>query len=133
MQESMEKVGDGIKREKLSWIEILQKEREENAKRKKREEEERAKRLARLFADPNEEDSDDEELMNANLDRGAANNRIGFLLDKVDVHLQVEMNILRKWNDKDIVKGYKKEASMPVIIKKKSLVITSNGKDPMKR
>ena len=88
-------------------MEILQREREENAKRKKREEEARAKRLARLFADLNEDDSDDEELINANLDRGAVNNRMGFLIDKVDVHLQVEMNILRKWNDKDMLKGQK--------------------------
>ena len=26
-------------------------------------------------------------------------------MDKVSVHLQVEMNILKKWKDKDLVKG----------------------------
>ena len=36
------------------------------------------------------------------MDRGAAGYGIGSLLDKVDVHLQVEMNILKKWQNKDI-------------------------------
>ena len=39
--------------------------------------------------------------MNRNLDRGAAGNAINEVLDKVDVHLQVEMNILDRWNKKD--------------------------------
>lgn len=64
----------------------MRKEREAKEARKKKQDEARAKRLARLFGDQADE-SDDEELMNKDLDRGAANTGIGGLMDKVDVHL----------------------------------------------
>lgn len=35
------------------------------------------------------------------LDQGAAKGGIDELIDKVEVHLQVEMGILRKWQEKD--------------------------------
>ena len=58
--------------------------------------------MARLFAPiDGSDDSDDEEPINVNLDRGAATTGIESLMDKVNVHLQVEMNILRKWKQKD--------------------------------
>ena len=48
----------------------------------------RAKRLARLFAPiDGSDDSDDEEPINVNLDRGAATTGIESLMDKVNVHL----------------------------------------------
>ena len=31
------------------------------------------------------------------------NTKIENIMDKVNVHLQVEMNILKKWKDKDLV------------------------------
>lgn len=65
----------------------MRKEREAKEARKKKQDEARAKRLARLFGDQASEESDDEEMMNKNLDRGAATTGIGGLMDKVDVHL----------------------------------------------
>ena len=60
----------------------------------------RAKRLAHLFKD--EESEDDEDILLAQkLDAGAAYTDINNLMDKVDVHLKVEMNILKKWQEKD--------------------------------
>ena len=82
------------------------KERKETAARKKLQEEARAKRLARLFnQDMSDTDSQnsDEEAFIVNLDRAAVNTKIENIMDKVNVHLQVEMNILKKWKDKDLV------------------------------
>jgi len=39
--------------------------------------------------------------MHQNLDRNAAGTDIGGLMDKVDVHLKVEMNLLMAFNEKD--------------------------------
>ena len=39
--------------------------------------------------------------MYRHLDHGAATSGIDELIDKVEVHLQVEMGILRKWQEKD--------------------------------
>ena len=50
--------------------------------------------------------------MNKNLDRGAAHGGINSLMDKVDVHLKVEMNILKKWNEKD-AKTNSEDAKLP--------------------
>jgi len=87
---------------KSNWIKIIEKERQQARLRKTQEEEERAKRLARLFKfDGLVEDSDDEENLAEQLDRGAAEAGIDSLIDKVEVHLAVEMNILRKWKEKD--------------------------------
>ena len=66
----------------------------------------RAKRLSRLFRDEDDYYSEDGyelnvEPLNKQLDYGAATTSIDSLIDKVEVHLQVEMNILRKWKDKD--------------------------------
>lgn len=47
--------------------------------------------------------------MAKHLDLGAAQTDIHNLLDKVDVHLQVEMNILKKWQDKDNKKSQTKD------------------------
>ena len=72
--------------------------------RKKQLEEGRAKRLARLFKDDwnsDNEEEDDEEPLFRHLDQGAAKGGIDELIDKVEVHLQVEMGILRKWQEKD--------------------------------
>ena len=40
-------------------------------------------------------------MMHQNLDRNAAGTDIGGLMDKVDVHLKVEMNLLMKFQEKD--------------------------------
>ena len=73
------------------WQEVLAKEKQKVEQRRKDQEEARAKRLARLFGN---ESSDDEEVLHQNLDRNAAGTDIGGLMDKVDVHLKVEMNLL---------------------------------------
>lgn len=87
---------------KSKWAEVIARQQREAAERKRQQEEARAKRLARLFAPiDGSDDSDDEEPINVNLDRGAATTGIESLMDKVNVHLQVEMNILRKWKQKD--------------------------------
>lgn len=50
------------------------------------------------------------------MDRGAAENRVQNMIDKVDVHLQVEMNILRKWKEKDHEYGKKYDTkNWPVV------------------
>ena len=81
--------------------------------------------MARLFAsidgssDSSDDDGDDdkdEETQNRLMDRGAAENRVQNMIDKVDVHLQVEMNILRKWKEKDYENGQKYDTkNWPVV------------------
>lgn len=64
--------------------------RKDHELKKKREADAREARLRRLFdydRMDHENDSDDEELMNAELDRGAAFKGLGHLYDRVNLHL----------------------------------------------
>ena len=86
------------------WNNVIESNKAEDEQRKKQLEEGRAKRLARLFKDDwnsDNEEEDDEEPLFRHLDQGAAKGGIDELIDKVEVHLQVEMGILRKWQEKD--------------------------------
>ena len=86
----------------------------------------RARRLANLFKEDwttmeKTDGDDDEEPLYRHLDHGAATSGIDELIDKVEVHLQVEMGILRKWKEKDFAE-IKKEAPshFPQLTKKES-------------
>ena len=56
--------------------------------------------------------------MHQNLDRNAAGTDIGGLMDKVDVHLKVEMNLLMAFNEKDGPKNRYKLADAPAKVPK---------------
>lgn len=86
-----------------NWRDTIDSNKKNDEEQRKRLEEARAKRLARLFRDDDEDGnaSADDEPLNKQLDYGAATTGIESLIDKVEVHLQVEMNILRKWKEKD--------------------------------
>lgn len=74
-----------------------------------------------MFNNENEAlNSDSDEQLNEILDRGAAKTGIDALMDKVNVHLQVEMNVLTKWNDKDKAltgKGISSKTIKPAVFK----------------
>lgn len=110
-----------------SWMATLRREKKETGIRKKKEEEARARRLARLFEftkdDNSEEESEDEEFIQASMDRKAADTGISHLLDRVDVHLQVEKNILNKWNVKDQVTLGKKGAAPSLFMPQPATIV----------
>ena len=82
----------------LTWAQTLELERDETAKTKAKEKRERAARLKKLFS---KDYSDSDEDLDYILDLHAAQTSIKKLTDKIDVHLQVEKNLLEAWKESD--------------------------------
>ena len=79
---------------KSSWLQVLEKERQDKADREKAERQARAARLANLFEDQDVVSNGDDEVL---LDFGAADHNNADFLAKIDNHLQVEKRILEAW------------------------------------
>lgn len=86
-----------MKTKTRSWLQILEKERQDKEDREKAERANRAARLARLFEEADISSLDDEDF----LDAGAAEESNVAFLDKISAHLSVEKKLLEAWQEKD--------------------------------
>ncbi len=100
--QKQEKIQDEVQAiKKSSWLQVLEKERQERAEREAAERRDRAGRLAILFEEEDVLSQDDEDL----LDAGAAKQDVRNYMEKIDTHLQVEKRLLEAWTENDIREG----------------------------
>ena len=93
-----EKVAEqAAKIQKSSWLQVLEREREEKIAREAADRQLRAQRLAHLFEEEDVLSGDDEDL----LDFGAADFNQANFMDKIEAHLNMEKKLLEAWQEKD--------------------------------